>query len=151
MKNVQRCMAAAALVFCLALTGCNGITSGGEDGYTFKFKVDNNTHQSGGTSKTITKVEFINGDTRNDTVLSWSGQTIAPGGARSMQHTVRGFTIEHTPSTRVYGVQVTFDDGTAFFKPGYAGHESKILVSVNHPTYYNPNNPSGISFSPGHW
>ena len=144
MKRVS--VAVLALVFVLA--GCGEIDSEGEDGYTFRFKVDNNTHLSGGAPKTINKVEFINGDTRNDDVLFWSSQPISPGGERSMQYTARGFTIEYTSGTRIFGVQVMFEDGTKVFKWSYAGHNEKILVSVNPPDYYNA---SGISFSPGNW
>ena len=144
MKRVS--VAVLALVFVLA--GCGEIDSEGEDGYTLRFKVDNNTHLSGGAPKTINKVEFINGDTRNDDVLFWSSQPISPGGERSMQYTARGFTIEYTSGTRIFGVQVMFEDGTKVFKWSYAGHNEKILVSVNPPDYYNA---SGISFSPGNW
>jgi hypothetical protein len=50
-------------------TGCGGLISPEKDGCTLKFKGDNNTGHNGGAAKTITKVEFINGDTRNDDVL----------------------------------------------------------------------------------
>jgi hypothetical protein len=137
-----------ALAAALILAGCDGAYNEEKDGYKFKFKVDNNTSLNGGTPKPITKVEFINGNTRNDEVLSWSTATIEPGGERSMQYTVMGFTIERTSSTRIFGVQVTFDDETKAFNWSYAGHESKILVAVGHPTIHNQ---SGMSFSYGNW
>jgi hypothetical protein len=141
---------ALALVFALALAGCDWIAGDGEGGYpyTFRFKVDNNTHLYGGAPKTITKVEFINGDTRNDLVLYQSGQPVTPGGARSTEHHVSGFTIEYSPSTRIFGVQVTFEGGTRAFAWSHAGHGQKILVSVNPPDYFNL---SVISFSLGNW
>ena len=136
------------VIIAITLAGCNGVVNPEENGYTFKFKVDNNTNQNGGTPKTISRVEFINGDTRNDDVRYSSGQSLNPGGERSMQYTALGFTIEYTSSTRIFGVQITFEDETKVFKWSYAGHNEKILVSVNPPDYYNP---TGISFSPGNW
>jgi hypothetical protein len=150
-KKLFRGIRTLMLIGSLVLAGCDGIINPEEDGYTFKFKVDNNTDLSGGTAKTITKVEFINGDARNDTVLDWSSKTLDPG-ERSMQHTARGFTTEYTTSARIFGVQVTFDDDSKVFNWSSAGHGSKILVSVDHPGYYNGYyNQSGIRFSPGNW
>ena len=144
----MKCVGVTVLALVFALAGCGKVDSEGEDGYTFRFKVDNNTHLNGGALKTITKVEFINGNTRNDYVRYASSEELSPGGERSIQYTARGFTVEYTPGTRIFGVQVTFEDGTKVFKWSYAGHNENILVSVNHPGY---SNSSGISFSQGNW
>ena len=144
---MKKTIVTLALAATLILAGCDGTYDVEKDGYKFKFMVDNNTH-FGSTPKTITKVEFINGNTRNDKVRYWTTEQIEPGGKRSTQYTVTGFTIEHTPSTRIFGVQVTFEDETKVFNHSHTGHESKILISVDPPTYYNQ---SGIKFSIGNW
>jgi hypothetical protein len=118
----------------LVLAGCGASEEG--DGYRIYFKVDNNTSQG------ITKVEFINGDTANDDVLTSHSVTLAKGD-RSMEYRVWGFDIEYGSSTRRFGVKVTFEDGDTLFNWGSAGHESKVLVSVS--SYYY------MSFSNGNW
>ncbi|MDR2758341.1 MAG: hypothetical protein LBB78_03075 [Spirochaetaceae bacterium] len=123
------------LVCGLAIAGCDGVMNT-EKGYTFKFKVDNNT------SQTITKLEFINGDTRNDNVLSSSSESVSPG-KRSMQFIVSGFTVDdYDDGTRIFGVKATFEDGSNAFGWSYAGHEEKILASVY--SY-------GVFFRRGNW
>jgi hypothetical protein len=121
----------------LTLAGCE-VTEGSGDGYRINFKVDNNTSQE------ISKVEFINGDTQNDKVVGtiWSGVS---AGKRSSEYRVYGFDIEYGSSTRRFGVKVTFEDNSTKFDWSYAGHESKVLVSVN-SSYYNY-----MNFTSGNW
>jgi hypothetical protein len=81
----------------------------------------------------------------------WSGgsafhRTRVINGDRSLEIKVSGFTVEYTSSTRIFGVAVTFDDGTTVFGSSYASHESKILVTVNPSTAWR-----SMSFSEGHW
>ncbi|MDR1231902.1 MAG: hypothetical protein LBK61_10950 [Spirochaetaceae bacterium] len=121
----------------LTLAGCE-VTEGSGDGYRINFKVDNYSSQE------ISKVEFINGDTQNDKVVG-AYMLSLPVSQRSSEYRVYGFTIEYGSSTRRFGVKVTFADGTTRFASYYAGHESKILVSVG-SSYYNY-----ISFSTGNW
>jgi hypothetical protein len=126
------------LLSALVLTSC-GMTTDNDNGYKFKFKVDNNTTQ------TITKLEFINGNTSNDKVLYYTAREILPG-KRSDEYTQSGFTVEAGSSTRYCGVKITFDDGSTVFGYDAFGHENKILVAVE-------NNWRGdyISFSNGNW
>jgi hypothetical protein len=133
MKKKSLFAAMLALAFALALTACDG--NANDNGYKFKFKVDNNT------SETITKLEFINGNTRNDKVLErWTVNLLA-NGDRSREYSVSGFTVEATSSKRYCGVKVTFADETTAFGYSTFGHENKVLVSVG---YY-------VSFSNGNW
>jgi hypothetical protein len=152
-KRLFRGMGALILFCVLVPAGCGGVIDPEEDGYTFKFRVDNNTDYNGSAGKTITKVEFINGNTRNDDVLGWSGETLAPDGPRSRQHTVWGFTIERTSGARIFGVQVAFDDNSKVFAWNDAGHNEKILVEVYPAGYYNSSYHSSpwIRFSSGNW
>jgi hypothetical protein len=119
---------ALLLAFALLLAGCNG--SSVEKGYTFRFKVDNDTNLNGGIPKTIAKIEFINGDRQNDRVLEWDTQPVAPG-ERSAEYRVSGFTVEYDYSTCKGGVRVTFDDETSTFNWDAFGHGNRILVTVS--------------------
>jgi hypothetical protein len=134
MKNLRKMLGVIAIgvVIAVGLAGCGEAKEG--DGYRIYFKVDNNTSQG------ITKVEFINGNTANDDVLTSHSVTLAKGD-RSMEYRVWGFDIEYGSSTRRFGVKVTFEDGDTLFGTSFAGHESKILVSVS---YY-------MGFSNGNW
>ncbi|MDR2759652.1 MAG: hypothetical protein LBB78_09765 [Spirochaetaceae bacterium] len=145
-KKLFRGITALVLLGSLVLAGCGGVLSSDEEGYTFRFKVDNDTNLTGA-SKTISKVEFINGDRQNDKVLYWAAPTLAPGN-RSMLYIVPGFTVEYDYSTRKCGVKVTFDDGTAIFGWGYFGHENKVLVTVDYSLYWDY---YSVSFSLGNW
>jgi hypothetical protein len=127
----------AVMFLALFLAGCK-VVEGDGDGYKIRCKVDNNTSQS------IEKVEFINGDKQNDKVVFSSSITISAG-QRSFEYPVSGLTIEYGSSTRKFGVKVTFADATTKFDWSYAGHESKVLVSVN-STYSN-----WMGFSSGNW
>jgi hypothetical protein len=123
---------AVVLAFSLAVIGCE--TDPEDDGYMFKFKVDNNT------SATITKVEFINGNTQNDKVV---GSTLnITANNRSTEHSLSGFTVEAGSSRRYCGVKVTYSGGSTKFSYSSYGHQSKILVSVG---------DNSITFSEGNW
>ena len=124
-----------ALAFGFVLMGCDQDSDDDGDTYTFKFKVDNNTSQA------ISKVEYINGNTKNDEVLSTRMIAIATGD-RSSEQSVSGFTVDYGSSTRRFGVKVTFANEDTQFASSYAGHGQKVLVSVY---------PSYISFSSGNW
>jgi hypothetical protein len=120
-------MLALALTFGLALTGCDVTTTEDEDaGYTFKVKVDN-YHSSLGT---ITKIEFINGNTQNDKVVKTYTGGSTPYGSRSEELVVSGFTVEAGTGTRYCGVKVYNSTGTFVFGYGAFGHESKILATI---------------------
>ena len=127
------------LTFALALAGCNG--SEVEKGYTFRFRVDNDTNLNGGIPKTIARVEFINGDRQNDRVLEWATQPVAPG-ERSAEYRVSGFSVKYDYSTRKGGVRVTFDDETTAFSWDAFGHGNRVLVTVSsefrNGDYWNP-------------
>jgi hypothetical protein len=137
--NLFKLPALAALAIVLALAGCDLEAKDGEDGYTFRFRVDNNTAQN------ITKLEFINGDRQNDDVLSTRTLSLSSGD-RSSEYRVSGFTIEYGDSRRKAGVKVTFADETAAFGWYAFGHENKVLVSA---TYYV--GKIRIDFSEGNW
>jgi hypothetical protein len=136
---------AVAAVAATGTAGCNGVDDG-NSGYTFKFKVDNDTNLDTDMPKLITKVEFINGDRQNDNVLSQTLQAIAPG-TRSAEYYVHGFRVEddHDAARRKCGVRVTFEDGATLFGWDAFGHGSKVLVSVEYDYYLEY--PYTISFS----
>jgi hypothetical protein len=133
------------LLSSLVLAGCGDVLGNTGDGYTFKFKVDNDTNLNGGSPKTINKVEFINGDRQNDNVLYSTTQALLPG-SRSTLYIVSGFTVEYSYSTHKCGVKVTFDDGTTAFGWSYFGHENKVLVTAAYSW-----GKIKISFSLGNW
>jgi hypothetical protein len=118
----------------LVLAGCDGNATE-EEGYTFKFKVDNSY------SSPITKIEFINGNTKNDKVVGSRTLNLVYG-ERSSEYKVSGFTVE-SGSRCVFGVKVTFDNGNTTFNYGSAAHNAKILATVS--------SSSVISFSEGNW
>jgi hypothetical protein len=129
-------MLAMVLVFGLVSTGCDISTSDADgDGYTFKVKVDNYSNS------TITKLEFINGNTQNDTVLKTASLSLTSG-SRSSEYSVSGFTVEAGSTTHYCGVKVTFSGGTSRFGYTTAGHGSKLLLRMT---------DSVGSFSEGNW
>jgi hypothetical protein len=134
MKVFARIVVLAVLA--AGLGGCGGVLIG-DAGYTFKFKVDNDTNLSG-FPKNIREVAFINGYRQNDDMLFWITQTIMPGPPRTTEQRVPGFTVEDEfdSARRKCGVRVTFDDGTVTFGWGSFGHNSKVLITVSYNYYY---------------
>lgn len=142
MKVFAKIMAIAVLA--AGFGGCTVLT--GDEGYTFGFKVDNDTNLSS-RPKIIKKIEFINGDRQNDDVLYWTTQTIVPG-VRTTEQRIPGFTIEDEldSARRKCGVRITFEDETVAFNWYSFGHDSKVLVTVS---YYSSRYI--IGFSRGNW
>jgi hypothetical protein len=130
-----------ALVFALALTGCDGEWITSAIGYTFRFRVYNNS------SAIITKVDFINGSNRNGFVLRSPSGIRLTNGELSDEYRVSGFTEEYGTNERFCGVIVTYADGTDSFAYWHSGHESKILVTAT-DDYWSGRK---LAFSSGNW
>ncbi|MDR2815022.1 MAG: hypothetical protein LBB79_10280 [Prevotellaceae bacterium] len=127
--------------------GCN-VADDEKDGYTLRFKVDNDTNL-GDMPTDIKKIEFINGDRQNDNVLRSIIQTLPPAN-RSMEYRVSGFTMkdECDSARHKCGVRITFEDDDAAFDWDAFGHGSKVLVSVDYFEHYYEGRYT-ISFSDG--
>jgi hypothetical protein len=138
---------AVALAF--VFSGCDEAVSS-EIGYLFRFKVDNNTNLNGNSPNTIIGLVFINGDRQNDDEVGrMNSTTVVPAGERSREYRYSGFTVGYTRDTskHIFGVKITFADGTTAFDWSSAGHEAKILVSVDYDYWGNIR----IGFSSGNW
>jgi hypothetical protein len=134
-------MAVLALVFALELSGCGEPDGAGDDSYTFKFRVDNNS------SKTITKIEFFNGSNKSNRVLDKVSALNLANGEMSNEYKVSGFTEEYEENKRLCGVMVTFEDESTVFGYWNSTHESKILVTAKY-SYWEGYH---IDFSAGQW
>ena len=132
-KKIWFGIVAMTLLFGLFLTRCGDVTI--DNSYTFEFKVQSRS------SKSITKIEFINGSSRNERVLRTETISLSTN-EMSRAFKVLGFTEEHGDAQRLFGINVTFDDETTLFNWGTAGHENKIFVTV-----WN----NWISFSAENW
>jgi hypothetical protein len=129
-----------ALVLSFWAVGCDNLLNGVD--YTFEFRVNNDFGYYGKTNA-ITKIEFINGSSRDDPVL----ETITLNLSRSEMsnvYTVSGFSKKYEGSTRLYCVKLTFDDGLIIGKWASALNKSKILVTTSSYT-------NDIYFSDGGW
>jgi hypothetical protein len=125
---------AIGVVIMTALGSCEQLL-GLQSGYTFRFKVKNNS------SKTIAKIVFINGDKSDGRVLEKTRPDLSAG-ETSSEYKISGFTKDYVRDTRKCGVKVTYDDDTTKFSAHFAIDESKILVTVQ---------DASIKFSNGYW
>jgi hypothetical protein len=131
----------AGFLFVLALAGCDGVSVGGGESYTFRFKVQNNTRE------TITQIEFLNGTNRDALVLRRiPNQTLGPN-ELSIQYRVPGFSQEYGINERYCAVILTYSDGTDAFRYGHFGPESKIEVISSNDDVQGKK----IELTPGKW
>jgi hypothetical protein len=120
---------AIVLVFGMAVVGCEQPTDEYRNvgGYTFEFKVEKS---SGGIGTPITKIEFINGSSKSDKVLAT--ETVHIGfGEMSSVYKISGFTNKNGDDYRIYGINLTFENGGTYFRYGSATNKSKIHAWTN--------------------
>jgi len=131
------------LVFGMTVVGCEIPTDeyGNTGGYTFEFKVQKVSH-SLSSSGPIIKIEFINGSSKSDPVLAT--ETVYLGnGEMSNVYKVAGFTNKNKDDYRIFGVLLTFENGSTQFEYSSAKNGAKIRAS----TY----GFGGINFYNGSW
>jgi hypothetical protein len=138
-------MAGISLALGMMVIGCDQDgDSGGNGGggsYTFEFKVESSSYFDG--DYKVTKVEFINGSSRDDPVLETKIVNIAPGDMTSA-YRVSGFTQKNDDDVHIFGVKVTYnnDDEDYDFNWTSAKNNDKILVYCGF---------GDLSFSDGNW
>jgi hypothetical protein len=114
------------LVFGMTVVSCDNTLTGNTD-YTFEFKVEKS---SGGIGTPITKIEFINGSSRNDPVLATETVHL-DFGEMSTVYTVSGFTNKDGDDNRIFGINLTFENGGTYFEWSSAANGSKIHAWTN--------------------
>jgi hypothetical protein len=127
MKNKRNWLGILVMVLVFGiLTGCGEIENS-SGGYSFEFKVEKS---SGGIGTPITKIEFINGSSKNDPVLAT--ETVHIGfGEMSSVYKVSGFNNKNGDDYRIFGINLTFENGGTYFKYGSATNKSKIHAWTN--------------------
>jgi len=133
------------LIFGLLLSSCDLNNDHNDNGYTLEFKIKNQRYLLGGT---VTKVEFINGDTVDDPVLQTQNVIIADGEI-SDKFVVSGFNHMLDDNEIFPGVKLTYNDdagdtefGSTIWSKNNGG---KILVRSS------PGAAHFIDFLKGDW
>jgi hypothetical protein len=133
---------AIGAVLVIGLGGCDNLITDGE-GYTFEFKVTYYSWIGWGNDGNITKIEFINGSSKDAEVLET--KTVDIGfDEMSPAYRVSGFTEKNGDDRRIFGVKVTLADGSWRFCWSSAGNNAKLLLTINN---YSPMD----GFSEGSW
>ena len=130
---------AMVLLFGMIIFGCENDLTSNNSGYTFEFKLQNVS------GSPVTKIEFINGSSLTDSVLTT--ETIYLGsGEMTNVYRVSGFTKRHESNKNIYCVRLTWDYyGTEVtgFNWYSATDRSKILILTGMP--------GSFSFTTGGW
>jgi hypothetical protein len=129
-------------VLAISLGGCDALTTD-DTGYTFEFKVSYYYWAGWGNDGNITKIEFINGSSKDAEVLETKTVDIALD-EMSPAYKVSGFTEKNGDDRRIFGVKITLADGSWRFFWIAAGNKAKLLLTINN---YSPMD----GFSDGNW
>ena len=118
------------LVFGLFVSSCtlNNDNNNTDKNYTIEFKIKNQRYLYGGT---VTKIEFINGETIDDSVLQTQNVNIAEGETSEI-FKISGFNKELQPNLNLFiGVKLTYNNDSSdivFSSTLWSNKDRKCLV-----------------------